>query len=482
MVFKTNNPLEYNQVDGMVADETAPAPQVQSVGVGTAIIVGLFSWGPTNELSKDFARLSEIQRIYMDTAISGMDALRNKSYSSLKVVRALVADSVAATKTFQDVDPKDTIVFTGKYKGVMGNSIQVKIEDGTTTGKKYTVKLDDSDNVSRFPQEIYDDVELADVAEAFLTSKLVTVALDVAADTEPEDAAFTALAAGSNGTAVDTDYETAIKLTESEGAGNVVFLDVYTVLRNGYLKASMATTQDKMAILGGSEAETVAEAIAAVETLRDTEGRLIYAFNWLETTIRGAKRFMSPASFYASIVSNIGPHIDPAYAGNAKYLYGVSDIKNKLSRNDFINLNTAGVSSFEFVKNIGFNIKSGIVTQVANSEKVMILRRRMSDFLIESHYTLIRNYQNDVNSLKNRKAIQGGMYNFIENNLEKNNVLPKDSEVEGGLAKIVDIESLNDDISIGQGFNYILYKQRIYSSMRWIVLKIEVGTGTVVEA
>jgi len=105
----------------------------------------------------------------------------------------------------------------------------------------------------------------------------------------------------------------------------------------------------------------------------------------------------------------------------------------------------------------------------------------MTDFLVETHARFFKLYQNDTNSLANRKAIQAAMYNYIETNLEKNGVLPKDSEVSGGKAKIVDITSLNDDISIGEGFNYILYKQRIYSSMRFIVLKAEIGTGVVVE-
>lgn len=482
MVYKTNNPLEYNDVDGIVADETAPPPQVQAAGAGVAIIVGLFSWGLSNNLSKAYGKATEIFRDYMNTAISGMDALRNKSFSAIKIIRVLAADAVKATFTFKDVDPKDSVVFTALYEGVMGNKIKIKIEDGTNSGKKYSVMLDDIDNVAYFPEEVYDDVALANIVATFAASKLVRAAIAVGGDTDPENIAYTALATGANGTATDEEYETAIKISEAEGAGNVLFLDVYNTLRNGYLKTSVSLTQEMMAILAGSETETVTEAIAAVATLRDVDGRLIYAFNWLQTAIRGANVFQSPASYYASIISNTGPHLDPAYAENSQYLYGVNEIKRKLKRRDYISLMEAGISSFEFDKDIGFKIKSGVVTQVANSSKVTVLRRRMTDFLISSHARFLKNYQNAPNSQGNRVAVQGAMYNFIETDLEKNGVLPKDSEVQGGLAKIVDIETLNDDISIAEGYNYILYKQRIWSSMRFIVLKAEVGTGVVVEA
>jgi len=370
MVYKTNNPLEYNKVDGIVSDETAPAPQVQSAGVGTAILVGVFSWGPT-ELSQKVSQRLELFRTYMDTAISGMDALINKSFSSLRVVRVDVADAVKAAKTFQDIDPKDSVVFTAKYKGAKGNDIQVKIEDGTNSGKKYSVKLNDSANVSYFPEEIYDDVALSDVPATFANSKLVVASLSVGADTDPENTVgYVALTLGSNGAAVDTDYQNAIAKTEVEKSGNVVFLDVYNEVRNGYLKATAAVTQDKMVICAGPENQTVAEAVTAADALRDVDGRIIYAYNWLETTIRGVKVFQSPASFMASIISNIGPHIDPAYAGNSQYLYGVSAIKNGLSRPNFITLKEGGISSFEFDSDIGFKVKSGIVTQILNSEKV----------------------------------------------------------------------------------------------------------------
>jgi len=120
-----------------------------------------------------------------------------------------------------------------------------------------------------------------------------------------------------------------------------------------------------------------------------------------------------------------------------------------------------------------------VVTQIANSSKVMVLRRRMADFLTNSAAKFLKNYQNAVNSKQNRNLVKGAFLQFIDS-LERDGILPKDSEVSSGLAKLVDVNSLNTDASIAAGFFKILWKQRIFSSMRYIVLQAEIGESVVV--
>jgi phage tail sheath protein FI len=139
----------------------------------------------------------------------------------------------------------------------------------------------------------------------------------------------------------------------------------------------------------------------------------------------------------------------------------------------------AGVSSFEFDSDIGFKIKSGVVTQIANSSKLTVLRRRMTDFLTNSIAKFLKLYQNDVNSLVKRTAVKAAILNFVRGQ-ESLGILPKDSEVNGGNAKIVDIEVLNTDASLAAGNFFIQYKQRIFSSMRFIILRAEIGESVVV--
>jgi hypothetical protein len=237
--------------------------------------------------------------------------------------------------------------------------------------------------------------------------------------------------------------------------------------------------QDKMVIICGAEGDTVANAITDVADYRDVDGRIIYAYPYIQTVIDGAVEYTPPASWYASILSQTSPHIDPAYKANAQYLVGATGLKRSLTRADYINLMKAGISAFEMDSEIGMSVKSGIVTQIANSSKVTVLRRRMADYLTNSVGSFLKLYQNAPNTAEKRQEIKSSMMAFVQQN-ENNGILPKDSEVNSGVAKLIDTESLNTDVTIGLGFCKILWKQRIYSSMRFIVLIAEIGETVVV--
>lgn len=474
-IYRTNNPQEYAQVDGIVIDERAPAPNVQGVGTGVAIIVGQFQRGPTDQLIEPGSQQLIAEIFGRDYNYLGYVALLNKRFSRLKIIRAIAADAAIGSLTIANATVP-SIQFKAKYEGDYSKYISITSEAGSTVGQKYTVQ--DTSEFGVIQTEVYDDIEIASVGDAFSASKLVDVNI-LDDSSEPIDAAIAPLTGGSDGTIADTDYETAIKVAEAENSGNVLFLDDSNSVRNGYLKSHAQITQDKMVIVNGDETETVTAVETSVATLRDTDGRIIYAFNWLQTLVNGVNDFVSPASFYASIISQTSAHVDPAYAGNTGLLYGVSDIKQKLTRADYIRLMAAGVSSFEFDSDIGFKIKSGIVTQIANSSKLTVLRRRMSDFLTNSIGKFLKIYQNDVNSQGNREAVKGAILSFIQGQ-ESLGVLPSDSEVQGGNAKLVDIDSLNTDDSIAAGKFFIKYKQRIFSSMRFIVLIAEIGESVVV--
>lgn len=475
-IYRTNNPAEYDLVDGIVIDETAPAPGIKGVGTGVVVLVGQFSRGP--ETLEGISSTPDLYGKYGKDSSPGMIQLMNKRFSSLKIIRAVAAAAVKATKTFASAVPTDTIKFTAKWKGAYGNKITVTIEAGSVSGKKYTIKDTNAGQSEIFPDEVYDNVAIADAAVALAGSLLVDV--DVLSTVgEPANAVATVLATGSDGTIADTDYQAAIAKAEVENAGNILFLDIYNETRNTYLKTHAALTQDKMVIISHEENDSPADSIADVATQRDADGRLIFAYNWLETVVDGLKVFTSPASWYASILSQTAPNVDPAYAGNTQFLAGVTGIKRLLSRQDYINLMAAGISAFEFDGDIGFKIKSGIVTQIANSSKVTVLRRRMADYLTNSIGRFLKVYQNDVNSQSKRDNVKSAILNF-DRSQEQLGILPTDAEVQNGKAKIVDIKSLNTNDSIAQGKFYIVYKRRIFSSMRFIVLKAEIGESVVV--
>lgn len=476
-IWRSTDPTTWDDVDGIVINESAPAPSISGVAANIAILVGVTQRGP--DTLNDIGSIGQFFEDYGKDDTKGVNiALKNKKFGRLRLIRVVAADAVLAKEEFAS-SAVDRIRFEAKQgKGAYGNFIQVKIEAGSSAGKKYTIK--DTSPGAVLPQEVYDNVVITEiVANATFASSKLVVATVLSSAAEPDNVAFTPLAGGSDGTVIDTDYESAIAKAEVEGAGNFLFLDSYNTTRNGYIKTHIQNAQDKMGILAGQEGDSVSTAIAAVATLRDTDGRLIYAYPWLETSINGVNTFVSPASFYASILSQTAPHIDPAFAGNSGFLSGVIGLKVQLSRTNYISLKDAGISAFEFDNDIGFKIKSGIVTQIANSSKVMVLRRRMADFLTNSAGQFLKNYQNGVNGQIERDSVKGAFLSFIQG-LENDRILPKDNEVNNGVAKLVDTNSLNTDLSIGQGFFKILWRQRIYSSMRYIVLTAEIGETVVV--
>ncbi len=474
-IFRSNNPADFDDVDGIIIDETAPAPNISGSPSNIALMVAQFQRGLQSLV--EVGSIGELHEQFGKSSYSGNQQLKNKKFGRLRVIRVVASDGVVAKEEFAS-SAVDRIRFTAKQGvGVYGNSIQVKIEAGSSSGKKYTIKDTSTDAV--LPQEVYDNIVISAItADTFAASKLITATV-LSSAAEPDNAAFTALAGGSDGTVADGDYEDAIALAAVERAGNFLFLDVYNSTRNGYLELHAAETQDKMVILAGPEVQTRADVVTDVASYRDSDGRIIYAWPWVETVISGVKVMTSPASWYASILSQTSPHIDPAYAANTQFLGGITSLKYQPSRADYIALKDAGVSAFEYDSDIGFKIKSGVVTQIANSSKVTVLRRRMADYLTDSVAKFLKNFQNAPNSKSNRTLVKGAIIKFIQDQ-ESLAILPKDSEVKSGKAKIVDTESLNTDDSIAAGFFKILYKQRIFSSMRYIVLQAEIGESVVV--
>lgn len=471
-IFRTNNPLEYAEVDGIVIDERSPAPNIQGVGTGTAILVGQFQRG-SYEMQR-MASIKDFHEKYGKTSYLGNIQLKNKKFSSLKIIRVEATGSAKAELT---CDGK--IKFIAKYKGSYGNSLKVKIEAGSVSGKKYTISDTNSGASEVFPDEVYDNVEITSASTAFVNSKLIDVTI-VSSAAEPANQAATSLAGGLEGTITDTDYEAAIAKAAVEAAGNILFIDEYNDIRNGYLKVHAGLTEDKMVICSGPITDGVAQAVADTALLRDTQGRIIYAFNWVQTTVDGVPTYTSPAAWYASILSQTAPNVDPSYAGNTTFLFGVTGLKLTMTRDEFIQLMQAGVSSFEYDSDIGFKIKSGVVTQIADSSKLTVLRRRMADYLTYSIARFLKVYQGDINSKDKRTAVKSAITSWIQQQ-ENLGILPKDSEVLDGKAKLVDTETENTNDTIAQGKFFILYKQRIFSSMRFIVLKAEIGESVVVK-
>lgn len=480
-IFRSTDPTTWDDVDGIIVNESAPAPNVAGIAANIAILVGQCERGP-GELT-EVGSIGQFHEFFGKSNYGCNSALKNKKFGRLKILRVVASDALTAELTFQDdtENPKDLIRFKAKQgKGQYGNRLQIKIESGSSTGKKYIIK--DSSENTVFQQEVYDNVLLAHVNEkkTFAGSQLIEAVVLNSSSEPKETDGFALLDGGSDGVVTDLDYAKAIDKAGVEQAGNFLFLDEHNSARNQYLKIHAAETQDKMVLICGEEEQSLSAAMADAANYRDVDGRIIYLFPWIQTSIDGVVRYTNPASWAASILSQTAPNVDPAFVATTNFTQGITGLKKYLTRSDYMQLKEAGVAAFEHDHEIGFKLKSAVVTQVSDQSKVTIVRRRMADYLTNSVGRFLKNYQNAVNSAANRALVKGSILSFIQS-LEKDGILPKDSEIKDGVAKLVDVESLNTDSSIAQGIFKILWKQRIYSSMRYIVLQAEIGQGVVVK-
>lgn len=475
-IYRSNNVLEYAQVDGIVIDERAPDPNIQGVNTNTVLLLGQFQRG-----SGDIVSIGSTAEFYdnfgNDNSYLGQIALLNKRFGALKIRRVISSTAAAALLVLEDATPDPVATLTAKSKGAYGNLITVVVEDGTTD-KKITIK--DGNAKAQVTEEVFDGVTSLNIAEKLSSSLLVNVS-SVDNTKSLIDLASTALASGSDGSIADTDYQTALDDSKEDLIANLVILDENNSIRNQYLKLHSAETRERMVGMGGAMTDSVTDIETAVALLRDTDGRNIYCHNWVQTIIDGVEVYTSPVHWMASIFSQVGPHVDLAYSGNTQFLAGAVRLYNRLSRNDFIRLMNAGVCAFENDSDIGIKIKSGVTTQIANSSKLTILRRRMADWYTNSVGIFLKLYQNDINSEEKRNAVNGAIRRF-DNTYSQGaqKILPSDSEVKTGKALLIDTETLNTDQSIGEGKFFIKLKRRIYSSMRFIVLVAEIGETVVV--
>lgn len=481
-IYRSNNPADYDDVDGIVVDESAPAPSIAGVAANVAILVGQFERGPDNELTSigSTAALHEL----FGKGFSGNNELKQRKFGRLKVIRAVAAAAAKGTKTFQDSTPANSITFEALYKGAYGNGIKVTIETGTASGKKYTIE-DTGTNAVLLP-EIYDNIVVTGKTQAqldaiFGASKLVK-AVSVPAVAEPANATATALASGSDGTIADGDYEDAIEVAKQLKAGNILWLDSYNATKRGYLKQHVLDSPDKMVVLGmDDETEDDADAITAAGLNRDTEGRIILAFNHIEIQDGASKVWTSAASWIASILSNTSPHIDPGWTQNVKFTTAGLRVKYAMDRAKYIALKEAGIAAFEQDPDLagsGICLVSGITTCLT-ATKVMILRRRMADYLTDSIALYLKNFKGAPNTAANRRDVKGAIVSWDDSQIRAG-ILPGDADVQSGSPRMIDTESLNTNDMIAAGFFKIIFKRRIFSSMRYIVLVAEIGESVIV--
>lgn len=471
-IFRSTDPTTFDDIDQVVINETAPPKSISGIASNIAILVGRFQRGPASKLI-EIGSKAELLELY---GPDGHDDLRNKRFGRLRLVRVIaVTGSAKSTVNLDDGVTTDILQFDALFEGAYGDNLQVKVEAGTDSGKKYT--FHDNNPGAVLADEVFDNIVVTDIdSQTFLSSKLMAVTV-LATSAEPADVAFTNLASGSDGTEADSDYEPALAVLEEEGSGNIVWADKQSSTVKDALEQHVANMPDKIAIIA-PDSSAVDQATAITEVANYRTDRMIYSYPYLRTRLSGVETVQAPASWYASVLSQLGPQVDPATVDAVDFTGGIIALEDTITRANHINLKDNGISAWEFDSDFGFKIKSGVVASLV-SGKTQVLRRRMADFLTNSIGKFLKQYQNKVNSKAQRDLVKAAITNF-DKRLENEGILPGSADVSNGSPVLIDTDSLNSNDSIALGFFKILYRRRIFSAMRFIVLQAEIGQGVLI--
>ena len=468
-VFRTNNPLLYTQLDGVIVTEKSPQPTVASAGVNNCIFIGQFERGPENE-PHYLSSVSELQSIFgANSAYSGNRALRLKRWSNLYVTRAVASGAAQAEHDFDN----DKLTVKAKWKGKYGNNIKVTISQGTNTGTQKLVVTEG--DVS----ETFDNVEFAgktndELTEIFQSSSLILVS-DAHATIDPTNTVDQALSGGSDGNIAAADYKTAIEASNVNVSGKIFFTDDQSSGVKANLANFVKTEQNGQCVLGPESLTTsVDDAIADYNTNADRNGRVLYAYNPVKLNIEGVITEESPVFMVASILSNVPPQVSPASARVANFTETAVGVKFNLSRANLIKLKNAGIMAFEDDPDLG--IKP--VSADTQNPEMSVLRRRMSDFYINSISRYLKYYNNEPITEDNMNAIIGAITGFDET-LVGNGIVPSNDEVEG-LAFRVTIQGITSQSERDEGILKVRLERKLYSAARYLVLQTLISEKAVI--
>ena len=473
-VYRTDNPLQYTQLDGVIVTEKSPPPAVVSVGANNCIFVGQFERGPKNS-PRFVTSISDLDVIFGENPVySGTKALLNKRFSNLYVTRVVASDATKAKWT-QTVSSSDLITFEAKEFGAYGNGITITIANGTATGKKnVTVSLGSI-------VESYNDVEFvgksdAQLAEIFRESILVNVT-SASADTAPSNVAAQKLATGIDGSVSATDYKLAIEASNVRVSGKIFFCDDQSNAVKAALTNFIKAEQNGQCVIGPEDLNTtVAAAITEFNTLKDNQGRVIYVYNPLSFNRLGVIEEESPVYMAASILNVTPPHLSPAAASTTNYTQTVVDTKFNLTRGNLVLLKNAGINAFENDQDLGVKL----VTGDTGNPEFSILRRRMSDFYINSVARYLKFYQSLPNSLINRASIRSAITAF-DTQLVSDGILPSDAEVDEGRAFEVKTEGITSDKEKAEGILKVEINRRLFAAAKFLVLVVTIAETVVIK-
>ena len=386
--------------------ELLPPGVVSGTRSNVVGIVGDFPWGPTNEIQR-ITTGAELFSTFCPEPFGAANSyaalrafLRKTFAGGLRIVRILAGSAANATRTFQDAagTPANSVTVTAACKGALGNSISVawsvNADDATARDATVTIGTSYSVRYKQVATIVSTALVVTDPGDPYVTFSKASGATLV-----PAVISATALASGSDGTAVAGDYvgssssAKGIRLFYAETADadvDVLFVaECPSALADSINDGLLAYVQDTdkgMAVLCTPDGQSSSTALTYVADYHDD--RLVYPWPRAKTTNLYDSDLdeieVDGNAFVAAAIVALDPELSPGGASGKDALVGITGLEvETTSGATYDDLKDAGVCCFFLSKNLGPILYGGITTSIT-SGLTQISRRRMTDFITES--------------------------------------------------------------------------------------------------
>lgn len=478
---------------GVYAIKVAPPRVLRGASLGYVALAGVFAWGPDvatylPDSADDL--LATYEPKGSPRTSTGYYALMQRLGATWFISRVLGTGASAATVT--KAGTGGAWVATAKYKGALGNSIQVTqgpATDGNAAHKDITVTL--TDPTTKTTKEVFRNVVMA-VNVVVTGSRLLASFVFTGTMTVWPADATTNLATGSDGAAPGTsDYSGAIDLFGFEDNARIVVIDdcgdTNRAAINSYLQTHVTTFNNRVTFLQGAQGN----AWSAVKTDKAnyTSERCSYVANWVQVYDDGGVLRTTPAAtMIATIRNQVGVTTSVAARDDAtlKYFQNVRGLVGGFASTDSIQDEATGIGvmimirlpSGKYALNHGRTVNNATGSTISWECEVWY-----NDYLAMTLIPGLGFAVNGGNDVDENNTIKGMVIRFMKEEERLKHVIKKPDPNNPSVklpAFSVDIDSVNNATTLSNGDFFIQIDGGFPGVRERIYLLQNVGTNVAV--
>ncbi len=395
-----------------------------------------------------------------------------------------------ATCNINNAAGQTVAILVAKWPGTLGNSIVPAIAAATDgNANHFNLTLTLTNPTTGTTTETYPNLSVqATQILPVVTSSLLLASFTVLGTPVTNPSVGTlAMIGGSNGAAVAaTDYNTALTaigllptiLTQTiDDCG-----DTIRAATNANVQTAADAKTDRICILQGSDANTLAQAITDVGSYRDD--RVIYAGQWVTVLDDTGTPQMSPfATFIASAIANTEPQQSHAWWDPrvTTYYNGIASLRStQFSSADEGNQNSCtqqGICLPIKLDSGSFAALHDRTTNVTVVGKRFAVTRRIKDYLAKALRNALVTYVNGPNTLNRWREIKIATDDFLGREVSKGRIA---AGVGSSIAFLSDIKTGNTSSSQAAGQFYLTISGTTPAPMEDLFINLNVGPTVVV--